>query len=158
PSEQDAAEWSKWGLPERRIGLVHDLELRRQYRPGDLPEVVDLGDVPYEAGESLERYGARLRFVTERVLGSGMRPFSIAVDHSTSPFPSGAVSRHLPRYGILHSAAHHDLYKGLPPRPLSHANPFAYLVGEPSLVAIRQIGLRAGFEHVDASLSPVREP
>jgi arginase family enzyme len=157
-SEGESADRQKWGLDQRGVGLVQDLEFRRQYRPEDLPRVLDVGDVPYEVGEGLDRYGARLDFVTDRVLEAGMRPFTIGGDHSVTRFTVGALLRHCPKFGIIHFDAHHDLYKGLPPRPLSHANPFAYLIQEKALAVMLQVGLRAGFEHIDARARPVREP
>lgn len=143
---------------ESKAGLVQDLEFRRQYRTADLPVVFDVGDVPYESGEGLDRYGGRLDYVVDKVVGAGMRPFTVGGDHSITRFTLGALLRRGGRFGVLHFDAHHDLYKGFPPRPLSHANPFAYVIDEEPLFQLVQIGLRAGFEHVAAEARPVHRP
>jgi arginase family enzyme len=161
PSPEDEAERVRFGLPERGVSFVQDVEFRRQYRAEDLPAILDAGDVPYETGESIERYGARLRYLVERIVRAGMRPFTIGGDHSVTRFALGAVlaSRSLAApVGVLHFDAHHDLYRGLPPSPLCHANPFAWVVRDPSLALLYQIGLRASFDQIERGSRLAAEP
>ncbi len=138
--------------------FFQDLDFRRKYPVESMPRVFDVGDVVYEAGEGLEIYGKRLGFVVERLADAGMCPFLIGGDHSLTRYSAGAILRRHERVGILHFDAHHDLYKGLPARPLCHANPFAHLIEERSLAVMRQIGLRVTFEHQDARAEPIIEP
>jgi arginase family enzyme len=148
----------KWGIVDPPICLIQDLDFRRQYLPEDMPRVFDVGDVIYETGEGLETYGARLRFVTDRIASAGMRPITIGGDHSITRYTAGALLGSHRQFGIIHFDAHHDLYQGLPPKRLSHANPFSYLMSEDRICVMLQVGLRAAFERVRRGAIPIHDP
>lgn len=148
----------KWQVQPGSLAHVQDLDFRRRYAVEHLPRVFDVGDVMYQEGEGLELYGQRLGFVLERLAANQLRPFLIGGDHSLTRFAAGALLERHEALGIIHFDAHHDMYKGLPAAPLSHANPFAHLITDPRLASLLQVGLRSSFEQIDASLSPVSEP
>jgi arginase family enzyme len=158
PRPREAGIREKWGLGGRSVRLIQDVDFRRQYLPEDMPRVFDVGDVVYEAGEGLDIYGARLAFVTDRVAAAGMRPIIIGGDHSITRYTVGALLGQGQRFGLIHFDAHHDFYKGLSPKRLSHANPFSYLIRNEAIGLMLQVGLRAAFEQVELSARPVHEP
>lgn len=148
----------KWQLQPSPLAYVQDLDFRRRYAVAGLPRLFDVGDVVYQEGEGLELYGQRLSFVLERLAANQLRPFLIGGDHSLTRFAAGALLERHESLGIIHFDAHHDMYRGLPAAPLSHANPFAHLITDPRLTTLLQVGLRSSFEQVEASARPVAEP
>jgi arginase family enzyme len=119
-----------------------DLDYRRTYT-GEVPSVVDLGDVTLMPGESIRTYGARLGLVTSLLIERGVRPALLGGDHSTSSFVLEALLKRHPRLGVIHFDAHPDM---VPPFAgmdyVTHAMPFWRARRSNSLAILLQLGLR----------------
>src|SRR5262249_46991943 len=109
-------------------GPLMDVEFRRLYDEGRRP-VSDLGHVVYVPGDSQELFGARLRRTIREVVRLGLIPVTIGGDHSITWPILDALLDHVPKLGIIHFDAHHDLYPGPENwRQLNHATPFTFVL------------------------------
>ena len=139
---------------ERPVRIV-DIDRRQEFDYEALG-LVDLGDVVWEAGEGLDSVGARLKEVADRVLEQGLQLVVLGGDHSGTRWVLSSLIERGREFGVIHLDAHHDLY-GLPNSRPSHSNALELALQSPSVLALRQIGLR-GF-HVEAAFrEPVTNP
>lgn len=118
-------------------GDVIDPEFQRLYRDLTL-SVADLGDLDPD-GARMDHVGQRLRKVVRELFALGMRPLLLGGDHSLTHYVLSEALDHVPRFGIIHFDAHHDLG---PSSTVSHANVFQQAISSPQVVSITQIGLR----------------
>jgi arginase family enzyme len=118
-------------------GDVVDYEFGRLYR-GLRPSIADLGDVDPE-GSRMDHVGQRLVKVVRELLQRGMRPLLLGGDQSITHYALAALTSEVPRFGVIHFDAHHDL---LPSASLSHANALRAAVDSERVESLVQIGLR----------------
>jgi len=123
-------------------GDLIDYDFQRLYR-GVRPNVADLGDVEPD-GSRLDHVGARLGKVVRELMQRGMRPLVLGGDHSITHFVLSEAAALVPRFGIIHFDAHHDMG---PSRFVSHANVFSTALENPRVACILQLGLR-GIERI----------
>ncbi len=107
----------------------------------DLPVVVDVGNIAYSPGDSLETVGKRIAFVFREARARGIVPIMIGGDHAWTYFPLAELARGGDDFGIIHFDAHHDMYPDVLDR-LNHANPFLEILKSDKLKAFLQLGLR----------------
>lgn len=118
-------------------GDVVDHEFGRLY-PALSPLVADLGDIDPE-GARLDHVGSRLAKVVRELCEHDMRPLVLGGDHSITHYVLDALLARVPRFGLIHFDAHHDM---TPSRSLSHANLFTAALESPQVEHVLQIGLR----------------
>ena len=133
-------------------GDVLDHELSRRY-PALRIQVSDLGDVDPD-GARMEHVGGRLCKAVRELLGHGMRPLVLGGDHSVTHYVLHELIQHVPRFGIIHFDAHHDMG---PSSVVSHANVFGEALDSPRVASIVQIGLRV-IERVSPYATRVASP
>ena len=107
----------------------------------ELPAIVDVGNIAYSPGESLETIGKRIAFVFGQARARGIVPVMIGGDHAWTHFPLAELARAGDDFGIIHFDAHHDMYPDVHGR-LTHANPFLEVLKSSSLRTFLQLGLR----------------
>lgn len=120
--------------------FVNDFEFRRRY-PAP-PIALDLGDVVVKGTQALEHAGRRLSVAAGLALDAGLIPVTLGGDHSVSYYTIHAVLQRTERLGVIHFDAHHDTWPPVQDQLLSHANPFHFLLQEPGLVRLHQLGVR----------------
>ncbi|MCX4247769.1 arginase family protein [Paraliomyxa miuraensis] len=119
--------------------VLLDFENERCFH--ELPLVIDLGDVRYHPGESLETIGKRIAFVIRETRARGIVPLMIGGDHAWTHFTLAELARAGEDFGIIHFDAHHDMYPDAHGR-LNHANTFLGILESDHLKVLHQIGLR----------------
>lgn len=105
------------------------------------PKVVDLGDVAYMGGESMEAVGQRISLIVRESWKRNITPIMLGGDHSWTHFPLRELVAGREEFGIIHFGAQADVYPmrhGL----LTHGNVFLPALESPKLRCLLQLGLR----------------
>ncbi len=121
-----------------------------------LPAIVDVGNISYHPGESLETVGRRIEFVFREARARGAVPLMLGGDHAWTHFTLAEMVRAGKDFGIIHFDAHHDMYPDVHGR-LNHANPFLETLKSSELKVILQLGLRT-LQLPDDRTTLVEEP
>lgn len=119
--------------------VLLDFENERCFK--ELPSIIDVGNISYQPGESLETIGKRIAFVFRETRARGIVPLMIGGDHAWTYFSLAELARAGEDFGIIHFDAHHDMYPDVYDR-LNHANPFLEVLKSDHLKVLFQLGLR----------------
>ncbi|MCX4247766.1 arginase family protein [Paraliomyxa miuraensis] len=134
------------GLLRRRLSVpssagdaVLDCEAERTLT--GFPRVVDLGNVAYMGGESMEMVGHRISLIVRESWKRDITPVMLGGDHSWTHFPLRELIATREDFGIIHFGAQADVYPmrhGL----LTNGNVFLPALESPKLRCLLQLGLR----------------
>jgi agmatinase len=106
---------------------------------------IDLGNVPYFIGESLEDYYVRLSEAVFEIVSRGGIPVVIGGDHSISYSVLQGISKvHSKAMSILHFDAHTDFANLYEETPHNHGNVFTRAYRDGLIEDMHQFGIRCG--------------
>ncbi len=126
-------------VPDATGGGMLDFDSRRMLT--GFPRVVDIGNVSYMGGESMETVGHRISLIMRDSWRRRITPIMLGGDHSWTHFPLRELIAAGEDFGIIHFGAQADVYPmrhGL----LTHGNVLLPSLRSPSLKYVLQLGLR----------------